>query len=146
MAIATLSVGVGGEVPAVRRARDWVAIAAADVQVPVRRLFASVQVGMPVDAARADAPQRNHTQPDQQAPAEELTATLDHDRERPAEQDDGAGPESQQQGVPEREAHRDTEGTGALHGRRVAAGADRQRRDRHQVISAQAVKKPEDEG
>jgi hypothetical protein len=102
-----------------------------------------VPVCVPVDAARADAPQRDRAEHDQEQSAEHLAAALDHDRERPSEQDDRARAERQQHRMPHREAYRDAQRARACDGGRFAAGAKRQRRDRHQVIGAKAVEKSE---
>ena len=120
-------------------------IAASDMQMPVRLRFVSVPVRVAVDASGPDAPERNGAKPDQQHAAKHFAAAFDDQRKRPAEHDDRAGTKRQEQRVSDGESHRDAERTGAPHRWRFSAGAHRQRRDRHQVIRAESVKKSENE-
>ena len=66
------------------------------------------------------------------------------ERQRPAERDERAGADRQQQRMPDREPHGDADSARA----RLTAGAsapapERQRRNRHQVIGAETVEESE---
>jgi hypothetical protein len=115
------------------------------MQMPVWRRFVTVPVGVTVDASGTDTPERDRAKRNQQYPAEQFAAALDDERERPPQDDDGARPEREQERVAEGETERHAERARPLDGWRFRAAADRQRRDRHQVIGAEAVKESENE-
>ena len=98
-----------------------------------------------VHAAGGHAPEADAPQHDEQHAAEHLAAALHDDRQRPPEHDQRAGAEREQQRVADGEPHRDAERARALDRRRFAAGAERQRRDRHQVIGAEPVENAQKE-
>ena len=64
-------------------------------------------------------------------------------RQRPAEHDERAGADRQQQRMADREAHRDPDSARARDRRRFPHCANRQRRNRHQVIGAETVEESE---
>ena len=116
----------------------------ADVQMPVRRRLVSVSMGMAVDA-RQHTPRTDRAERDEHQPAEQFAAAFDDERERPSEQEQRAGTHSQQHSVADRKPHRDAERARAFDRRRFATRSERKRRDRHEVIGAQTVKKAERE-
>ena len=101
---------------------------------------------MTIDPTGRDAPEPQGAEQDQEDAAEHLAATLDDERQRPAQDDQRARAESQQQGVADGESHRDAERARAPQRRRLATGANRQRGNRHQMIGAQAMEETEGEG
>jgi len=128
------------------RGRRRVMILTADVQMPMRRGLVAVPMRVAVDLSGRDAPEANRAEDDEEQAAEDLPAAFDDERQRPAEGDECAGAEREEEGVADREAHGDTERARALERRRLAGGADRQRRNRHQMIRAQSVEKAQREG
>ncbi len=120
-------------------------LAPPDVQVPVRIGLVPVGMRVRVHAAGGHAPEADAPQPDEQHASEHLAAALHDDRQRPAEHDQRAGAEREEQRVAEGEPHRDAKRARALDRGRLAAGTERQRRDRHQVIGAEAVENAQKE-
>ena len=121
-------------------------ILAADVQMPGRGGLVAVPVRVAVDLARADAPGADPAEHDEEKAAEDFPAAFDDERQRPAERDERAGAEREEQRMTDCEAHGDAERARALERRCVAGGADRQRRNRHQVIRAESMEKAQSEG
>ncbi len=83
---------------------------------------------------------------DEEQAAEDFPTALDDERQRPAERDERAGAEREEQRVADREAHGDPERARALDRRCLGGGADRQRRNRHQMIRAESMEKAQSEG
>ena len=78
--------------------------------------------------------------------SEHFAAAFDDERQRPSEHDERAGADREEQRMTDREADGDAERPRALQRRRLARRTERQRRDRHQVISAETMKKTQGEG
>jgi hypothetical protein len=118
----------------------------ADVQMPVWRGLLTVPVRVAIDPAGRHPPQAESAEDDEEQAAEDFPAALDDERQRPAERDQGAGAKRQEQRVTDREANGDAERACPLQRWRLARIADRQRCNRHQMISAEPVKEAQGEG
>jgi SAM-dependent methyltransferase len=117
----------------------------AEMQVPVavgaRTVFVHVRVH--IQAARQRQPTDEQPEHDEETAADELAALLESDGNLPARKQHEPGAYREQQRVAHSKSHRKAERAcipGRPEGRR-----QRQRRNRHQVIGAKAVKKAERE-
>ena len=125
--------------------RRTVGVLAAEMQMPVavgaNAVFVHVRVH--VKPARHRQPTDDQTKHDQEAAAEELAALLEPHRNLPAEKQHEPGAEGEQKRMAHGKSQRQPECA------RVTGGAERrgerQGRDRHQMIGAEAVEKPESE-
>jgi hypothetical protein len=120
-------------------------IAAADVQVPVCGWFVAVHVRVAVHAARRKGRQRCGAQYDQQHASGHFSAAIHDGGDRPAEHDERARAEREQQRMAGGKPHRYPNRAGALRGWRAIPGRHRQRRDRHQVIGPESMEEAEQE-
>ena len=121
-------------------------VGTADVQMEMRRVLVPVEVRVAVDTTGGDAPEPDHTEDDQQDSTEHLAAALDDEREGPAQSDQAARAESQEQRVPDGETDGHAHRARAPQRRRFPGRANRQRRDRHEVIGAETMEKTQDKG
>ena len=108
----------------------------------MRRGLVAVPMRVAVDLPAATPHRPIAAEHDEEQAAEHFAAAFDDERQRPAERDERAGAEREQERVADREAHGDAERARALERGRLAGGADRQRRDRHQMIRAEPWRKP----
>lgn len=100
---------------------------------------------VPVDASRGKPPDACGAEHDEERAAEHLAATLDNDWQRPPERDDRPGAKREQQRVSRCKANCDAERARPLNGGGFPRRAERQRRNRHQMVRAKPVEKAEDE-
>jgi hypothetical protein len=89
--------------------------------------------------------QRNDPHDDQECATEHFAAALDWCGDGPADRDDQARTRGEQQCMPDRKPHGDSDGTRAPC-RSVRIAAKRQRGNCHQVIRPEAVQKPQKQG
>src|SRR5262245_35600138 len=102
-----------------------------------------VKVGVHVQTARQSQPSDDEAENNQEAATDELATLLEARRNLPAEEQHEARADCKQQRMPDRRSQRKTECPCVPRG--AERCAQRQRRNGHEVISAESVKKPEGE-